>query len=121
MLVQPQPAIENFSTGTASEPKLDMTSADFVKLSSDTGLLLVGAAGANPNDPYTLQFFPDASTAGSTEPTFVPKSRVERVELLQRSPVQNTPLNMPSLWLVRLHLSPTVTTEKARLDTVFEE
>lgn len=107
------------STRETTRPKY-LEPTEFQKLSAETGLVLIGAAGVNLDDAESVIFFSDTNRIADQNPIVIPLKRVVRIELLKDTLIQNTPLNLPSLWLVRLHLSRTETSQKARLDTVFE-
>lgn len=96
-----------------------LSSDEFKRLSSQHALILEGAAGANLENVHSLIFFENMDQIESKSATMIPVDRIRSIEILSDAPVANTPLNLSSLWRVRIELAPTVG-KKARLDTVFE-
>jgi hypothetical protein len=97
----------------------ELSSEEFRRVSASHGLILDGAAGANLESMHSLIFFADLDSLGSKPPTSLPVERIKRIQLVEDEPISNTPLNLPSLWRVRIELEPTAS-KNAFLETVFE-
>jgi len=123
-MIKDQPN-DNARTSTKIEKKGSkpaMTFSDpkkFFELSVQSGLTMRGVAGANANNPRQLIFFTDSQRIVPEEMIEIPMWRVLSLELLKETPLENTPLNYPSLWEVKIHLCPTEG-RKEELNTIFE-
>ena len=103
-----------------AKSRQDRSHYQFFELSQNTGVSLHGVAGANLNNTQELLFFPNAQDLGPEQAVVVPMRRVRGIEVLSDVPEENTPLEFPSLWSVRIHLHPTEAARKEELFTVFE-
>lgn len=93
--------------------------SDFCKLSSQHSLHLRGIAGASSESKRAIVFFSPDQDPHSDAPTSIPLDRIQTIQLLGKTPVENSPLHLPSLWNVSIELSP-APAEKFRIETTFE-
>ena len=93
--------------------------SDFCKLSSQHNLCLRGIAGASSESKRAIVFFSPEQDPHRDVPTSIPLDRIQTIKLLDKTPVENSPLHLPSLWKVAIELSP-APTEKFRIETTFE-
>ncbi|MEM7477281.1 MAG: hypothetical protein AAF483_20035 [Planctomycetota bacterium] len=102
------------------EPKTVRAPEDFFQLSQNAGTRLKGVACANLKNVAELLFFDSEESLEQSRAQVVPIRRIKSVELHSDLPIENSPLELPSMWRITIHLHPKEAAREEMIVTVFE-